>query len=182
MARLKDKYNESISPLMVEKYAYTNPMAIPRIEKIVLNMGVGRAKENSKLLDAAMRDLTAIAGQKAAWTTARKSIANFKLREGYKIGCKTTLRRERMYEFLDRLIAIVIPRIRDFRGLPRNSFDGGGNFSMGLTEQNVFPEVNLDKMELIQGLNVTIVTSAQTNDEARTLLEAFGMPFKKDTE
>ncbi len=180
MARLKETYDSKISPLLVEKFNYTNPMAIPRIEKIVLNMGVGRAKENSKILDGAIRDMTSIAGQKPAWTVARKSIANFKLRAGYKIGCKATLRRERMYEFLDRLIAIVIPRIRDFRGLPRKAFDGRGNFSMGLTEQNVFPEVNLDKMDWTQGLNVTIVTTARTNEEALALLEAFGMPFKKE--
>jgi len=180
VARLKETYDSKISPLLVEKFNYTNPMAIPRIEKIVLNMGVGRAKENSKILDGAIRDMTSIAGQKPAWTVARKSIANFKLRAGYKIGCKATLRRERMYEFLDRLIAIVIPRIRDFRGLPRKAFDGRGNFSMGLTEQNVFPEVNLDKMDWTQGLNVTIVTTARTNEEALALLEAFGMPFKKE--
>ncbi len=179
MPRLKKTYREEIRAGLVERFGYANPMAVPQIEKIVINMGVGRAKENSKLLDAAMRDLTAVSGQKPAWTVARKSIAGFKLREGYKIGCKVTLRRDRMYEFLDRLIAIVIPRFRDFRGLSRK-FDGRGNYSMGITEQLVFPEVDLDNMELIQGMNVTIVTSAGTNEEAEALLMGFGMPFKKD--
>ncbi len=176
--RLKTKFRETIRPALREKFAYKNELAAPRLEKIVINMGVGKARENPKLLEGAMRDLAMLSGQQPAFTVARKSIAGFKLREGYRIGCKVTLRSNRMYEFLDRLISVVIPRIRDFRGLERD-LDGRGNYSMGLSEQIVFPEVDLDKIAQIQGMNITLVTTARTDDEGRALLELFGMPFKK---
>ena len=178
--RLQARYDETIRAAMVEKRGYGNPHQIPCLEKIILNMGVGQAIGDKKILDLAYDAMTQIAGQKPVITVARKSIANFKLREGMPIGCMVTLRRQRMYEFLDRLVAIVLPRVRDFRGINRNAFDGRGNYTLGLTEQLVFPELNPDKFTRPQGMNITIVTSANTNDEARDLLEMFGMPFRQD--
>ncbi len=177
--RLKTRYEETIRQAMVEKYGYTNPLQIPRVEKITMNMGVGSAIGDKKILDLAYDAMTQITGQKPVITNARKSIANFRLREGMPIGCMVTMRRQRMYEFLDRLVAIVLPRVRDFRGISRKAFDGNGNYTLGLTEQLVFPELNPDKFTRPQGMNITIVTSAKTNDEARDLLELFGMPFKQ---
>ncbi|MGI9470631.1 MAG: 50S ribosomal protein L5 [Rubripirellula sp.] len=177
--RLQAKYEETIRQAMVEKHGYKNPHQIPRVEKITMNMGVGSATGDKKVLDLAIEAMTDIAGQKPVLTNARKSIANFKLREGVPIGCMVTLRRQRMYEFLDRLVAIVLPRVRDFRGISRKAFDGRGNYTLGLTEQLVFPELNPDKYTRPQGMNITIVTSATNNDEARDLLELFGMPFKQ---
>lgn len=179
--RLQARYEEAVRQAMVEKYGYTNPHQVPRVEKITLNMGVGAAIGDKKVLDLAFDAMTEIAGQKPVITNARKSIANFKLREGMPIGCMVTLRRQRMYEFLDRLVAIVLPRVRDFRGINRKAFDGRGNYTLGLTEQLVFPELNPDKFTRAQGMNITIVTSAKTNDEARDLLEMLGMPFKQLT-
>ena len=177
--RLKVKYDEEVAPKIKEKYSLANVMLIPKVDKIVINMGVGGARENKAMLEGAMRDLTIIAGQKPAVTRARKSIANFKLRDGMPIGCKVTLRGQRMWEFLDRLISIAIPRIRDFRGLSRKSFDGRGNYSMGLTEQIVFPEIDLDSMQFVQGMDVAIVTTAGNDAMAADLLEWLGVPFKK---
>ena len=178
MARLKDKYFEEIRPALMKKFGYVNIMQVPRIEKIVLNIGVGDAIGNPKLLEAAVRDLTMIAGQKPIITRARKSISNFKLRTGMAIGTSVTLRRDRMYEFLDRFISIAIPRIRDFRGLNPNGFDGRGNYTSGITEQIIFPEIDYDKVEKVRGMGITIVTSAGTDEEAYELLKAFGMPFR----
>ncbi|MEE2936204.1 MAG: 50S ribosomal protein L5 [Rubripirellula sp.] len=177
--RLQAQYEDSIRSTLAEKRGYTNPHQIPRVEKITLNMGVGSAIGDKKILDLAVDAMTEISGQKPVLTTARKSIANFRLREGMPIGCMVTLRRQRMYEFLDRLVAIVLPRVRDFRGISRKAFDGRGNYTMGLTEQLVFPELNPDKFTRPQGMNITLVTSATTDDEARDLLELFGMPFKQ---
>ncbi len=179
--RMQQRYEDTIRQAMVDKHGYTNPHQIPRIEKITLNMGVGSAIGDKKILDLAVDAMTEIAGQKPVITNARKSIANFRLREGMPIGCMVTLRRQRMYEFLDRLISIVLPRVRDFRGINRKAFDGRGNYTLGLTEQLVFPELNPDKFTRPQGMNITIVTSSDNNDEARDLLELFGMPFKPDS-
>jgi large subunit ribosomal protein L5 len=179
--RLQARYEETIRKALVDKYGYANPHQIPRLEKITLNMGVGSAIGDKKILDMAVDAMTEISGQKPVITTARKSIANFRLRQGMPIGCMVTLRRQRMYEFLDRLVSIVLPRVRDFRGISRKAFDGNGNYTLGLTEQLVFPELNPDKFTRPQGMNITIVTSAKTNDEARDLLELFGMPFKQAT-
>lgn len=176
--RLQTTYEDTIRTAMVEQYGYKNPHQIPRVEKITLNMGVGEAVGDKKVLDLAIDAMTQIAGKKPVITIARKSIANFRLREGMPIGCMVTLRRQHMYEFLDRMVAIVLPRVRDFRGISRKAFDGRGNYTMGLTEQLVFPELNPDKFTRPQGMNITYVTSAKTDDEARTLLEMFGMPFK----
>jgi large subunit ribosomal protein L5 len=178
VARLKDKYDKSILPDLQQKFGRKNPMSIPRIEKIVINMGIGRAVENRKRLEAALTELTRIAGQKPVITKARRSVSNFKLRQCMDIGCKVTLRRDRMYEFFDRLIAVVIPRIRDFRGLSQRAFDGRGNYAFGLQEQSVFPEIDLDKLEHQQGMDICIVTSAKNDTEALDLLRAFGMPFR----
>ena len=177
--RLQTRYEETIRQAMVERHGYTNPLQIPRIDKITMNMGVGGAIGDKKILDFAIDAMTQISGQKPVVTNARKSIANFRLREGMPIGCMVTMRRQRMYEFLDRLVSIVLPRVRDFRGISRKAFDGNGNYTLGLTEQLVFPELNPDKFTRPQGMNITIVTSAKTNDEARDLLELFGMPFKQ---
>ena len=177
--RMQSRYEETIRPGMVEKHGYANSHQIPKIEKITLNMGVGSAIGDKKILDLAVDALTQISGQKPVITNARKSIANFRLREGMPIGCMVTLRRQRMYEFLDRLISIVLPRVRDFRGISRKAFDGNGNYTLGLTEQLVFPELNPDKFTRAQGMNITIVTSSRSDDEARDLLEMFGMPFKQ---
>ena len=164
---------------MKSEFKYTSVMQIPKIEKIVLNMGVGEVKDNAKALDNAMRDMGIIAGQKPVATVSRKSIANFKLREGMKIGCKVTLRGERMYEFLDKLISIDLPRVRDFRGISPNSFDGHGNYAMGIKEQLMFPEIDYDKIDKIRGMDIIIVTTANTDEEAKKLLELMGMPFRK---
>ena len=177
--RLQARYEETIRQAMVEKHGYQNPHQIPQIEKITMNMGVGSAIGDKKILDLAIDAMTQISGQKPVVTNARKSIANFRLREGMPIGCMVTMRRHRMYEFLDRLVSIVLPRVRDFRGISRKAFDGNGNYTLGLTEQLVFPELNPDRFTRPQGMNITIVTSAKTNDEARDLLELFGMPFRQ---
>src|SRR5436190_11925308 len=178
MARLKEVYNKEIVPALTKQFGYKTPMQVPRITKIVLNMGVGEATGDKKLLDNAAGDMTKIAGQKPVITKARKAIANFKIREGYPIGCMVTLRQERMYEFLDRLVSISLPRVRDFRGLSARSFDGRGNFNMGVKEQIIFPEIEYDKIDMIRGLNISIATTAKTDAEARALLAAFHFPFK----
>jgi large subunit ribosomal protein L5 len=180
MARLKDAYNERIKPRLIEKFGYTSPMQAPKIIKITVNMGVGEAKQDSKMLDAAREQLAAIAGQQPNVRRARKSVAAFKLREGMPVGLTVTLRGERAYEFLDRLTAIAIPRIRDFRGLNPRSFDGRGNYSMGVREQIIFPEIDYDNIDQVRGMDVTITTSAQTDAEAFALLDALGMPFARD--
>ncbi|MGI9472592.1 MAG: 50S ribosomal protein L5 [Rubripirellula sp.] len=178
--RMQVRYEDDVRKALTEKHGYINPHQIPQIEKITLNMGVGQAIGDKKILDLAIECMTEIAGQKPVVTTSRKSIANFRLREGMPIGCMVTLRRKRMYEFLDRMVAIVLPRVRDFRGISRKAFDGRGNYTLGLTEQLVFPELNPDKFTRPQGMNITIVTSADSNEEARDLLELLGMPFKQD--
>lgn len=178
--RFQVAYDENIRPALVERFAYTNVHRVPYVEKITINMGVGDATTDKKVLDIAFDAMTDIAGQKPVLTKARKSIATFKLREGMPIGCMVTLRRKRMYEFLDRLISIVLPRVRDFRGVSRKAFDGRGNYSMGLSEQLVFPELNPDKYTRPQGMTISIVTSARTNEEALALLEMFGMPFRQE--
>lgn len=180
--RLQARYEDSIRQAMKEQFDYQNPHQIPFIEKITLNMGVGAAVGDKKILDLAIDCMTQITGQKPVTTVARKSIAGFRLREGMPIGCMVTLRRQRMYEFLDRLVSVVLPRVRDFRGISRTAFDGNGNYTLGLTEQLVFPELNPDKFTRPQGMNITFVTSAKSNDEARALLEKFGMPFKQPKE
>jgi len=178
MARLKTRYNEELKAKLQQELSIKNVMEIPRITKITLNMGVGAAATDKKLLDGAVADMTLIAGQKPVVTLARKSIAGFKIRDGWPIGCKVTLRGEQMYEFLDRLISIAIPRIRVFRGFSAKSFDGRGNYSMGLKEQIVFPEIDFDKIDRIRGMDITITTTARTDDEGRALMRAFGFPFK----
>lgn len=178
MARLYQEYRERIVPQLKERFGYQNIMQVPRIEKITLNMGVGEAVADKKALEHAMADLRAISGQQPVMTRARKSVASFKIRQGWPIGCKVTLRRARMYEFLDRLINIAIPRIRDFRGLSTKSFDGRGNYSMGVREQIIFPEIDYDKIDALRGLDITITTTAKTDEEARALLEAFHFPFR----
>ena len=179
MARLQEKYANEIRDAVQQKLGLKNVMEVPHITKITLNMGVGEAVADKKVLDNAVGDMQKIAGQKAVKTLARKSVAGFKIRDGYPIGCKVTLRRERMYEFLDRLVSIAIPRIRDFRGLNPKSFDRQGNYSMGVSEQIIFPEINYDEIDAIRGLDITISTSARNADEGRALLEAFSFPFKK---
>lgn len=179
MPRLQDKYHNEIVPALQKELGLKNSLAVPRIERIVVSMGVNNAHQDRKKLEAASIQLGTITGQKAKITRAKKSIANFKLREGNEIGCCATLRRARMYEFLDRLISIALPRVRDFRGVNPKAFDGRGNFSMGLTEQLVFPEINPDKVTVTQGMNIAVVTTARTNDEGRALLKAFGFPFQK---
>ena len=179
MTRVKETYQKEIIDGMVKKFGYKNVMQVPKIEKIVINMGIGEAKENSKVLDAAMNDLAIIAGQKPVTTKAKNSIANFKIREGMPIGCKVTLRGERMYEFLDRLVNLALPRVRDFRGVNPNSFDGRGNYALGIKEQLIFPEIEYDKIDKIRGMDVIIVTTAKTDEEARELLRLFNMPFAK---
>lgn len=179
MSRLKDFYENEVVPAMIEKFSYKNKMAVPKIDKIVINMGVGEAKDNAKVLDGAVKDLTIIAGQKPIVTRAKKSVAAFKLREGMPIGCKVTLRGDRMYEFADRLINIALPRVRDFRGVKANSFDGRGNYTMGIKEQLIFPEIEYDKVDKIRGMDIIFVTTAHTDEEARELLRLYGMPFAK---
>jgi large subunit ribosomal protein L5 len=177
--RLKAKYQSEISAALKEQLQFPNPMQVPRLEKIVINMGVGRATQQPSLLEGAVADLTKISGQKPIITKAGTSIASFKLREGQSIGCKVTLRGDRMWEFLDRLIAVAIPRMRDFRGLPANSWDGRGNYTFGLSDQTVFPEIDYDKIDAPRGMDITIVTTATTNEAGKALLDAFGFPFKK---
>mgnify|MGYP002737278291 CR=1 FL=1 len=177
MSRLRDHYNASVRKSLQEEFSYANPMQIPRLTKIVLNMGVGEGTQDRKKVEAAVGDMTLIAGQKPVVTRAKKSIAGFKLREGMAIGCKVTLRRERMYEFLDRLVNITLPRVRDFRGLSKKSFDGRGNFAMGIKEQIIFPEISYDKVDQIRGLDIVICTTATNDAEAQALLKAFDMPF-----
>ncbi len=178
MARLQEQYRKQIAPDLMKKFGYTSVMQVPRVEKIVLNMGVGEAVGDKKIMDNAVGDLTKIAGQKPVITLARTSIATFKIRKGYPVGCMVTLRGTRMYEFLDRLVSIAIPRIRDFRGISGRSFDGRGNFNMGVKEQIIFPEIEYDKIDALRGLNISIATTAKTNDEARALLAGFSFPFR----
>ena len=177
--RLKEKYTNEVIPALTEKFNYTSVMAVPKVDKIVLNMGVGDAIDNPKNLDEAVAELTQIAGQKPVITKAKKSIANFKLREGMPIGCKVTLRGERMYEFLDKLFNISLPRVRDFHGVSATAFDGRGNYTLGVKEQLIFPEINFDKVNKVRGMDVVIVTTAKTNNEAHALLKEMGMPFTK---
>ena len=177
--RLITEYKGKIVPALQKRFAYKNVMEVPKLEKIVVNMGVGEAVQDSKLLDRSMEDMSIVTGQKPCITTSKKAISNFKLRAGNKVGCKVTLRRWRMYEFLDRLISIAVPRIRDFRGLPNRAFDGRGNYNMGLKEQVVFPEIDYDRIDQIRGMNITITTTAKSDEEGLELLTAFGMPFRK---
>ncbi|MBN2646464.1 MAG: 50S ribosomal protein L5 [Thiotrichales bacterium] len=179
MARLQSYYKEQVVPKLMEQFGYKSPMEVPKIQKITINMGVGEAIGDKKLLDNAVADMEAISGQKAVRTIARKSVASFKVREGYPLGCKVTLRGERMYEFLDRLVNIALPRVRDFRGVNAKGFDGRGNYSMGLKEQIIFPEIEFEKVDKVRGMDINFATSAKTNDEAKALLEAFNFPFKK---
>jgi large subunit ribosomal protein L5 len=179
MARLKDQYTEEIAPALKERFGIENPMRVPRLEKSVVNMGVGEASQNSRALDGAMADLAKITGQKPQMRRARKSIAGFKIREGMPVGARVTLRGERMWEFLDRLISVALPRVRDFRGISPNSFDGRGNFALGLREQLIFPEISYDSIDTTRGLDVAVVTTAQTDEEARELLRLLGMPFRE---
>jgi len=177
--RFKERYKSEVVPALMERFGYGNVHEVPKLEKIVINMGVGGATQDSKLLDSAISDLTIISGQKPAITRAKKSIASFKLRAGMPIGCKVTLRGDRMWEFFDRLLSTALPRIRDFRGVSATAFDGRGNYSLGVTEQLIFPEIDYDKVEKVRGMDITFVSSAKTNDECRVLLESFGFPFKK---
>ena len=179
MARLKEKYNNEIVDAMTKRFGYENIMQVPKLEKIVVNMGVGEAKENSKILDSAIADLEKITGQKAVTTKAKNSVANFKIREEMPIGCKVTLRGEKMYEFLDRLVNLALPRVRDFRGVNPNAFDGRGNYALAIKEQLIFPEIEYDKVDKVRGMDIIVVTTAETDEEARELLAQFGMPFKK---
>ncbi|AKR42451.1 MULTISPECIES: 50S ribosomal protein L5 [Methylophilus] len=178
MARLKQYYNDSVVAKLTEQFGYTSPMQVPRIEKITLNMGVGEAVADKKVMENAVSDMEKIAGQKPIVTKAKKSVAAFKIRDDYPVGCKVTLRRERMYEFLDRLITVAIPRIRDFRGISGKSFDGRGNYNMGVKEQIIFPEIEYDKIDALRGMNITITTTAKTDEEAKALLAAFSFPFR----
>jgi large subunit ribosomal protein L5 len=178
MARLKDRYDEEIAPALKERFGIENPMRIPRLEKIVVNMGVGEASQNSRALDGAMEDLAKITGQKAQMRRARKSIAGFKIREGMPVGARVTLRGERMWEFLDRLVSVALPRVRDFRGVNPNSFDGHGNYALGLREQLIFPEISYDAIDASRGLDVAVVTTTESDEEARELLRLLGMPFR----
>ena len=178
MARLKDRYNEEIAPALKTRFGIENPMRIPRLEKIVVNMGVGEASQNSRALDGAMEDLAKITGQKAQPRRARKSIAGFKIREGMPVGARVTLRGERMWEFLDRLVSVALPRVRDFRGVSPNSFDGHGNYALGLSEQLIFPEISYDAIDATRGLDVAVVTTTESDEEARELLRLLGMPFR----
>jgi len=177
MSRLKEKYHQEIIPLMQKRFQYKNIMQVPRLEKIVINMGLGEAIQNVKVIEAAQKDLAAITGQKPVVTKARKAIANFKLRQGVPIGCKVTLRKDRMYEFFDRLVNLALPRIRDFKGVSPKAFDGRGNYALGIREQIIFPEIDYDKIDKIRGMNIVITTTAKTDEEARALLEYMGMPF-----
>lgn len=179
MSRLKETYKNEIVEGMIKKFGYKNVMEVPKLDKIVINMGVGEAKDNAKVLDTAVKDLEIIAGQKVVLTRAKNSVANFKIREGMPIGCKVTLRGERMYDFADRLINLALPRVRDFRGVNPNAFDGRGNYALGIKEQLIFPEIEYDKVDKVRGMDIIFVTTAKTDEEARYLLSLFGMPFKK---
>ena len=179
MNRLQEKYENSVRAELANKFAYKSSMQIPKVEKIVINMGIGDAVANDKVLDDAVEELTLITGQKPVVTKARKSIANFKLREGMPIGCKVTLRGERMYQFLDKLVSVALPRVRDFHGINANAFDGRGNYTLGVKEQLIFPEINFDKVKKVRGMDIVIVTTAKTDEEGRTLLQLMGMPFRK---
>lgn len=179
MSRLKETYQNEIVEAMIKKFGYKNKMEVPKLDKVVINMGVGEAKENAKVLESAIADLEKISGQKAVVTRAKNSVANFKIREGMAIGCKVTLRGERMYEFVDRLINLALPRVRDFRGVNPNAFDGRGNYALGIKEQLIFPEIEYDKIDKVRGMDVIFVTTAQTDEEARELLKQFNMPFAK---
>lgn len=178
MARLQNYYRETVAPALMKQFGYKSVMEVPRIEKITLNMGVGEAVADKKVMEFAVGDMQKIAGQKPVVTVSRKSIAGFKIREGYPIGCKVTLRKDRMYEFLDRLVSVALPRVRDFRGISGRAFDGRGNYNMGVREQIIFPEIEYDKIDAIRGMNITITTTAKTDDEAKALLAAFKFPFK----
>lgn len=178
MARLRERYRKEIVPSLTEKFGYANPMMVPKIEKIVVNIGVGEAKDNAKLMDSLVADLGRITGQQPVVNRARKSIANFQLREGMPVGCKVTLRGVRMYEFLDRMISVALPRVRDFKGISGKGFDGRGNYTLGITEHIIFPEVDLEKVEKVKGMNVCIATTAATDEEGKELLRQFGMPFR----
>ena len=179
MSRLKEQYQNEIVDAMIKKFGYKNIMEVPKLDKVVINMGVGEAKDNAKLLESAIADMEKIAGQKAIATKAKKSVANFKIREGMPIGCKVTLRGEKMYEFVDRLINLSLPRVRDFRGVNPNAFDGRGNYALGIKEQLIFPEIEYDKIDKVRGMDVIFVTTAKTDEEARELLTQFNMPFAK---
>ena len=179
MSRLKTLYNDEIIEAMTKKFGHKNIMEVPKLDKIVINMGVGEAKDNAKLLESAVKDLETISGQKAVLTKAKKSVANFKIREGLAIGCKVTLRGERMYEFLDRLVNLALPRVRDFRGVNPNAFDGRGNYSLGIKEQLIFPDIEYDKVDKVRGMDIIFVTTAKTDEEGRELLRLFNMPFAK---
>mgnify|MGYP003623211234 FL=1 len=179
MSRLKSYYNDEIVAAMIKKFGYKNVMEVPKLDKIVVNMGVGEAKDNAKVLEMAAKDMETVTGQKAVLTKAKNSIANFKLREGMPIGCKTTLRGEKMYEFLDRLVNLALPRVRDFRGVNPNAFDGRGNYALGVKEQLIFPEIEYDKVDKVRGMDIIFVTTANTDEEARELLTLFNMPFAK---
>ena len=179
MSRLKEQYQNEIIDAMIKKFGYKNIMEVPKLDKVVINMGVGEAKDNHKVLESAVADLEKIAGQKAVLTKAKKSVANFKLREGMAIGCKVTLRGEKMYEFVDRLINLALPRVRDFRGVNPNAFDGRGNYALGIKEQLIFPEIEYDKVDRVRGMDIIFVTTANTDEEARELLKLFNMPFTK---
>lgn len=178
MARLKDYYNATVVKAMMDQFGYTSVMQVPRIEKITLNMGVGEAVADKKVMEHAVGDMEKISGQKAIVTKAKKSVASFKIRDGYPVGCKVTLRRERMYEFLDRLVTVAMPRIRDFRGVSAKAFDGRGNYNLGVKEQIIFPEIEYDKIDAVRGMNITITTTAKTDEEAKALLAAFSFPFR----
>ncbi|MBR2729187.1 MAG: 50S ribosomal protein L5 [Lachnospiraceae bacterium] len=180
MSRLKDLYMDEIREQMMKKFGYKNIMQVPKLDKIVVNMGIGEARENEKILDAAARDMAIITGQKPVITKAKKSIANFKIREGMPIGCKVTLRGDRMYEFLDRLVNLALPRVRDFRGVNPNSFDGRGNYALGIKEQLIFPEIEYDKIDKVRGMDIIFTTTANTDEEARELLRLFNMPFARE--
>ncbi len=179
MNRLQEVYKDDVIPAMIKKFDYKNELQVPKLNKIVINMGVGEAKENAKVLDSAVKDLEIISGQKPVVTKAKKSIANFKVREGMPIGCKVTLRGKRMYDFLDRLVNLALPRVRDFRGVNQNAFDGRGNYALGIKEQLIFPEIDYDQVDKVRGMDIVFVTTANTDEEARELLTLFGMPFRK---
>ena len=179
MSRLKEQYLNEMVPAMIKKFGYKNIMEVPKLDKVVVNMGVGEAKDNAKLLESAVKDMETVTGQKAIITKAKNSVANFKIREGMSIGCKTTLRGEKMYEFVDRLINLALPRVRDFRGVNPNAFDGRGNYALGIREQLIFPEIEYDKIDKVRGMDVVFVTTAKTEEEARELLKLFNMPFAK---
>jgi len=179
MTRLEGIYKEKVAPALQKEFGYTSPMQLPKVKSVSLNIGLGEASTNNKLIEDAVEELTAIAGQRAVVTRAKKSIANFKLREGLPVGCRVTLRGDRMWDFLDKLMNFALPRVRDFRGIPDRGFDGRGNFTMGIREHTIFPEVNMDRVERVKGLNVTVVTTAQNDKEGKVLLDLLGMPFKK---